>query len=124
MDRLAQGPERRKAKRASLIVDLFYKVERPPELTMKIGGRLETAYLMDVSEGGIGFISAAKLPQNAELDILFNLISEEARNPKIRALGIVQYCSPRPDFQTYRIGIKFIRIGRGERRLIARYKVI
>jgi c-di-GMP-binding flagellar brake protein YcgR len=121
MNQPSGGAERRKFSRVPLIVDCYYKVERPPEIKMKVGDRTETAYLMDMSEGGIGFISGIELPEGTELDITFNLVIKDAANPKIQAVGIVRYCTPQPDSRTYRIGLEFTKMEAGEKELIAQY---
>lgn len=121
MNQLSGGAERRKFARVPLIVDFYYKVERPPEIRMKIGDRTESAFLMDMSEGGIGFVSGIELPEGTELDITFNLVIKEAANPKIQAVGTVRHCTLQPDSRTYRIGLEFTKIEEGEKELIAQY---
>jgi hypothetical protein len=57
-----RGAERRRSQRVPLVVDLFYRIERPPELKIKFGDRIETAYVVDISTDGIGFICGTELP--------------------------------------------------------------
>ena len=93
---------RRRSGRVPLIVDLFYRIERPPELKIKFGDHVETAYLVDISTTGIGFICGTDLPGNSELDITFNLSAPSGEVVKVRVFGVVRYCSFQEDRQISR----------------------
>ena len=110
--------DRRRSERVPLVVDLFYRVERPPEIKIKFGDRVETAYLVDISASGIGFNCGTELPGNSELDITFNLSAPSGDVAKIRAVGVVRYCSFQDDKQIYRIGLVFTLIDEREEKLI------
>jgi c-di-GMP-binding flagellar brake protein YcgR len=113
--------DRRRSERVPLVVDLFYRVERPPELKIKFGDRVETAYLIDISASGIGFVCGTELPGNSELDITFNLSAPSGEVVKIVAVGVVRYCSFQNDRQVFRIGLVFTIIDEREEELIAEF---
>jgi c-di-GMP-binding flagellar brake protein YcgR len=112
---------RRRSDRVPLVVDLFYRVERPPEIKIKFGDRIETAYLVDVSSVGIGFICGTELLGNCELDITFNLSSPDGKTAKIKAVGVVRHCSFQNDRQVYRVGLAFTLIDERDEKLIAEF---
>lgn len=121
MDDSFWGVDRRKSERALLKTDLFYSVEHPPEVKMKLGSSSETVCLVDLGEGGIGFISEVMLPQNTELDIAFDLPTKAEGDVKIHAKGIVRYCSSQGDSATYRVGLEFTEIDQKTKQFLAEY---
>jgi c-di-GMP-binding flagellar brake protein YcgR len=50
--------EKRKFKRISLNVRLFYKVQRPPEVSLKVGDKEITTQTLDLSQGGMGLVTS------------------------------------------------------------------
>ena len=115
------GVERRRAARALLKTDLFYSVEPPPEVKMQFQDRSETACLVDLGEGGIGFVSEAELPQNTKLDITFKLNSKEQGDVEIHVSGVVKYCFPQGDYSTFRVGLEFTDMDQDTKGLILEY---
>ena len=116
--------ERRRHKRVRVDVDLFYKVDRPPEIRMKIGDQSKRTGMVNVSEGGIGYVSDSDIPVLTELDITFHLIFKDGHSQEIRAQGQVRYCYPLPEFErypVYRIGAEFSSIDEKNRSRIIDY---
>ena len=124
MARSSEPLERRKHKRVQVDVDLYYKVDRPPEIRMKIGEQAKRTGMVNVSEGGIGYVSDSDIPVLTEIDITFHLIFKDGHSREIRAEGQVRYCYPLPEFErypVYRIGAEFIGIDEKNRGLIIDY---
>ncbi len=116
-----RGSERRKAERAPMVVDLFYKIEEPPQVKIRFGDRLETAYIDDVSIKGVGFACGVAIPEGTELEITFNITDKRIGVVKVHASGVVRHCSFLTERQVYRIGLAFTIIEPAEEILIARY---
>lgn len=115
------GVERRRSARALLKTDLFYSVEHPPELKMNLRDRIETATLVDLGEGGLGFVSDTELPQDTRLEITFKIRSDERGDVEIRATGVVKYCFPQYDYSSFRVGLEFTGIDQDTKGLIQEY---
>ena len=113
MDRQTRTPEKRKFKRVSVSVKLFYKVQRPPEMLLRVGDREVCTQAVDVSQGGMGFVTGFELPALTEVVVNFNLIFKTASLLNVKAFGKVRHCEPlsqSPDNPSYRIGVEFTKI--------------
>ena len=102
--------EKRKFKRVSLNVRLFYKVQRPPEVSLRVGDKEITTQTLDLSQGGMGFITGYELPPATELTVNFSLIFKKHSLLNVKAFGRVMNCrsiSQSKENPSYRVGVEF-----------------
>jgi hypothetical protein len=107
--------------RVPLDVDLYMKVNKPPEVRVKIKETTQIGHAVDVSEVGISFLLDTEIPKSTEVEISFNLISELGERHRIQVDGEVKYCFPRRPNESYRIGVAFIKIEENSKLLIMKY---
>lgn len=113
MNNPGRGMEKRKFKRVAVNVKLFYKVQRPPEVSIRLGDKEICTQTLDVSQGGLGFLTDFELPPATELVINFNLIFRNSSMLTVKAFGKVQHCkamTQSKDNPSYRIGVQFTKI--------------
>lgn len=118
------GQDRRQFRRVPIDVSLFYRINRPPELQVAAPGDSCRTGAVDISEGGLGFISDQEILPPSELGITFHLVFRERENPTITALAQVRYCrslQPVRNPPAWRIGASFTKIDDADRHLIAEY---
>lgn len=121
MDTENQGPEKRLSPRVPLDVDLYMKVNKPPEVRIKVKDMTKVGHSVDVSENGISFLLDTELPKMTEVEIHFHMISDAGEQRRIEILGEVRYCFPRRPITSYRIGVVFTRIDKDDRIAIIEY---
>lgn len=76
------------------------------------------AATVDISKGGLGFVSHRKIPLNTK--IAFELVLSQQEDP-VLALGKVRWVRPIPDSKNYRVGIAFEDILDGSKSRLAEY---
>jgi len=111
--------ERRRFKRASLSVELFYKVIHVPEGSAPIAEKENTTYLINIGEGGLAFVSGSQLSAGVDLEVIFNFVLAGRRDLKITAVGQVCYCILMGDYRRYQVGIEFTKIDEVDRKFIS-----
>ncbi len=113
--------EKRKFPRVALDVTLFFRVDKPPEVRLKIGTQTRTGHAVDISEVGVSFLVDAEIPKGTEIEISFSLMIQKGKSERVAARGLVVYSFPRLPKKTYRIGVLFTDIEDAERQLITEY---
>ncbi len=73
---------------------------------------------VDISKGGLGFVSHRKIPLNTK--IAFELILSLKEEP-VLAIGKVKWVRPIPDSKNYRVGISFENILDGSKSRLTQY---
>jgi c-di-GMP-binding flagellar brake protein YcgR len=116
-----QDQNKRAFPRVPLSVDLYLRVNKPPEVRVKIKDQTKIGHSVDISETGISFLLDTEIPKSSEVEISFNLISAKGERFVIAAAGEVRYCFPRSPGKSYRIGVVFINLKDNEKLLIADY---
>ncbi|MGE5279706.1 MAG: PilZ domain-containing protein [Deltaproteobacteria bacterium] len=116
-----QGSDKRRFPRVALDVVLFFKVDRPPEVRLKIGDVTRTGFAVDISEVGISFLVDAEIPKGSEMEINFSLMIQKGKSERIAVKGVVVYCFPRSPKKTYRIGVLFTEVNDHDKALIGEY---
>ena len=117
------SPERRKFKRVKANFIVTYKVNRPLQVRMMIGHNEVKSLMLNLSEGGMAFLTNYNLPAATLLSMRFVLINESAvsaeeRIKQIKVDGEVRYSTP-AEGGKYRLGICFTQISDGDQRTIA-----
>jgi c-di-GMP-binding flagellar brake protein YcgR len=115
------GQEKRVSPRVPLDVDLYMKVNKPPEVRVKVKDTTKVGHSVDVSENGISFLLDTELPKMTEVEIHFHMISDTGEQRRVEIEGEVRYCFPRRPITSYRIGVIFTRIDKDDRTLIIEY---
>ena len=105
----------------ALDVVLFFRVDKPPEVRLKIGRETRTGHAVDISEVGVSFLVDAEIPKGTEIEISFSLMIQKGKSERIAARGVVVYSFPRLPKKTYRIGVLFTDIDDNDRKLIIEY---
>ncbi|HAJ56186.1 MAG TPA: hypothetical protein DCL35_00260 [Candidatus Omnitrophica bacterium] len=117
--------ERRKFIRLSVNFIVTFKVDKPPEIRMSVGGMDVDALMMDLSEGGMAITTDYEIPDNTLLNIYFTLINpyrnEDDRVTKMELLGEVRSCSLLDNHKQRRLGICFTQMKESDKRAIASF---
>jgi len=121
MDHKNSFQNKRAFPRVPLDVDLYMKVNKPPEVRVKIKDTTKIGHAVDVSEAGISFLLDTEIPKSTEVEVTFNLIAGSRERYRIQADGEVKYCFPRRPNESYRIGVAFIKIEENGKLLIMKY---
>ena len=120
-DQQGSSVDKRRFPRVALDVVLFFRVDKPPEVRLKIGRETRTGHAVDISEVGVSFLVDAEIPKGTEIEISFNLMIQKGKSERIAARGMVVYSFPRLPKKTYRIGVLFTDIDDNDRKLIIEY---
>lgn len=104
------SPERRKHARVPVHFSVFYRIDRPIEVRMRIREEEVSAIMLDLSEGGLSVSTSYNIPEGTLLFINFTLINEYAvGNERTKSMLIdaeVRNCILIAE-KEYRLGIQF-----------------
>ena len=118
------GEDKRRSERLEVNFTVTYKVDKPPEIFMMVGGQEVYAVMLDLSEGGMAIVTEYNVPAKSILVIHFTLINtaapEEERTRHMDIVGEVRYNMPY-EREEYRLGIKFTQIARDDKAAIAEF---
>lgn len=117
------GREKRKSMRLKANFTLIYQVNKPPTVVMNIGyGREIEALMLDLSEGGMAFLTNYDIPVSTVLIIKFTLINRalqgDDRIIKLNMAGIVCY-NCLSENEEHRLGIRFTEINEKDKKALA-----
>ena len=84
----------------------------------KEGGVFDNLRTLDISKGGIGFVSQKDIPLNEKIAIELDI--EKDQNP-IFAVGKVQWVVRMPDSESFRIGMTFDDVFQGSKTRLNKY---
>ena len=84
----------------------------------KAGSAFASSQTIDISKGGIGFISRQEVPLNKKIAIEIALAPE---GETVLVIGIVKWVRPLEDNSSYRIGMIFSNIIDGSRSRLDKY---
>jgi len=114
MYRKYSGYDRRRFQRLDLNILLLYRVNEPVFVRMQVGDKEIEATMLNLSEGGMGFLTKHNIPVMTELFIKFTL-SKMDKNGGItfhgpmRIVGEVRSSTP-VENDEYRLGVSFTKI--------------
>ena len=108
------GYDRRKYQRLDLNIVLLYRVNEPIVVRMQVGDKEVEATMLNLSEGGMGFLTNYNIPVGTELLIKFTL-SRMDKECKITFHGPMKIVGEvRSNFalerSEYRLGVCFTKI--------------
>ena len=84
----------------------------------KQGGAFDNTQTVDLSAGGMGFLSQNRVPLNKEIAVELDL--EENEKP-VFVIGKVQWVKPITNSSQYRIGIRFKDVLSGSKSYLKKY---
>jgi c-di-GMP-binding flagellar brake protein YcgR len=118
------GPERRKSKRVEVNFTVTYKIHRPPNIVMMVGGKEVYAVMLDLSKEGMALITEYEIPIKTVLYIKFTLINlsatDESRTRNMEVMGIVKHIRPY-EKKDFRMGISFTEISREDQLILDKF---
>ena len=114
MYRKYSGYDRRRFQRLDLNVILLYRVNEPIFVRMQVGDKDIEATMVNLSEGGMGFLTNYNLPVMTELFIRFTLskMNKEGQitfHGPMRIIGEVR-SNIQQEQNEYRLGVSFTKI--------------
>ncbi len=124
MEKNVQTRENRKFKRMRLNLAVVYRIDRPATARLTLGNKEIHATMVDLSEGGISFLTATNIPVNTILLLKFTLFKLERDDVSfygpMEILGEVKYNMPLGSNE-YRIGIFFQRVEEQDKKEIINF---
>lgn len=84
----------------------------------KKGGAFEEAAALDLSQGGLGFISSKEIPLHKEVTIALDLGME--KDP-VFVVGKVKWVKPVLDSENFRVGMSFKNFLKGSKQELGRW---
>ena len=115
------GTERRKSTRLEVSFTVTYKIHRPPDIVMMVGGQEVYAVMFDLSKEGMAIVTEYEIPIKTVLFIKFTLINlkadDEERTRNMEIMGIVKHMRPY-EKKDFRMGISFTEIGQEDKKFL------
>jgi c-di-GMP-binding flagellar brake protein YcgR len=113
MHYMSAGNDRRRFQRLKLNLDLVYKVETPIILRIRLGDKEIEATTLDISEGGMAFLTDYDIPVLSGLALKFTLF-KLARSGEINFYRPMQIegevrSNNLSENKEYRLGICFVK---------------
>ena len=120
------GIEKRKFKRVAVNFIVFYKVNSPLRVRIKIGNREIEALAVDISEGGMAVYTDREIPPVAVVNVKFIMIDDYAISPQdhtrsILVRGEVRYNIFIEEQKTFRFGMQFVDLPVDDRLFISNF---
>lgn len=117
------GEERRRFKRTPVSFTVFYKVNSPVEIRIKVQDKEFIALAADISEGGIAILTDSEVPPVSVITVKFVMLDDKAhstdkRSNSITVQGEVRYNLATREGREYRMGISFLNLSAESRRFI------
>ncbi|MFH0738833.1 MAG: PilZ domain-containing protein [Candidatus Omnitrophota bacterium] len=114
MYRKYSGQDRRRYQRLELNITLLYRVNEPIVVRMQVGDKEIEATMINLSEGGMGFLTDYNIPLGTELFIKFTL-SKMDKEGHITFHGPMQIIAEvrsniAQEKNEYRLGVCFTKI--------------
>jgi len=113
MGSVYDGPERRRVIRVKVDFFVMYKVDKPIEVGMWVGGREVAARMSDLSVNGMAILTNYKIPEPTILLMTFIFVNLSARDERrvrlMEITGRVMY-NNELEKDEYRLGIHFTRL--------------
>jgi c-di-GMP-binding flagellar brake protein YcgR len=118
--------DRRNHKRAQVSFNVFYRIDSPLEIRIRIGDKEFAAVAIDIGEGGMALLTNHDIPAPGRVSMNFTMYNDKAATPDERrksaaVVGEIRYCSAQPKEKAYRIGIRYLDLSREDRSFIAKF---
>jgi c-di-GMP-binding flagellar brake protein YcgR len=120
------GAERRKFKRTPVDFTVFYNVNSPIEVRIKVGDREIVALAADISEGGMAITTDCEILALAVITVKFVMLNDkaplaESRRRSISVRAEVRYNMMIEGKREYRMGVRFVDLSDDDRRFIHKF---
>ncbi|MCK4917598.1 MAG: PilZ domain-containing protein [Candidatus Omnitrophica bacterium] len=116
--------DRRRSKRVKAEFIVTYKVDRPIELFMRVGGKELNALMLNLSDTGMAVLTKYKIPAFTFVLIKFTLIdlnaNGEDRSKSMDVLGEVRH-NVLLERDEYQLGISFFQISKKDKNALAAF---
>jgi len=84
----------------------------------KKGTVFENSQTLDISKGGLGFVSESKIPLNKKIAVEVDLTPE---GDPVLVIGAVKWVIPLPNSDSFRVGLSFGNVLSGSRTRLENY---
>ena len=126
MDIQVPGAERRKFERSSVNFSVYYRVNLPIVIRMRIGGKEFGALATDISEGGMALLMLQEAPGVEAVTVKFALVNEtavsfETQLRSIEVMAKVCYKLFVHEKNAYRLGLEFLNLSDTDRQFIKQF---
>lgn len=118
------GIERRKFRRIPVSFVVFYKVNYPLVVRVKLGDKEVNALSADISEGGMAVITGSEIPPATNIAVKFIMSNDKSDNidEQRRSIAVRGELSYNVEGEKgYRVGVKFIDLAADDRRFISNF---
>ena len=117
------GAERRRFARLPVSFTVFYRVDAPAIIRIKIGDKEIIAIASDISEGGMAIVTDCEIPAVSVISIKFVMLNDKAfdsskQRHSITVQAEVRYNSAERQGREYRMGVNFLDLSEEDRRFI------
>ena len=124
MDEKYPGSERRNSSRERVIFTVIYRVKKPIEVIMVVGGKKVSATMIDLSSAGMAVSTSYDSPVATELALKFTLINPYAKAEEqvkvMEMVAVVRNNIP-GEGNNYRIGVAFTEIKEEDKDAISKF---
>ncbi len=110
--------DRRKHPRIACDFDIRYRLNDQPDVRVRLDEHEKPASMVNISQGGLAFVTDSPLCEGEELTIKFNF-EAAGQSRSISVVGRVCYCIGLADQQSCRVGIEFIGLKDADQEAIA-----
>ncbi|KPK99190.1 MAG: hypothetical protein AMJ95_00070 [Omnitrophica WOR_2 bacterium SM23_72] len=126
MEKGYAGGERRRFTRMPVSFTVFYRVNAPAVIRIKVGDKEIIALASDISEGGMALVTDCEIPIVSVITIKFVMLNNRAfdsskKSQSVTVMGEVRYNSVERRGKEYRIGVRFLDLSEEDRRFICNF---
>lgn len=126
MEKAYGGAERRRFTRLPVSFTVFYRVNAPAVIRIRIRDREVIALASDISEGGMAIVTDCEIPVVSLITVKFVMLNDRAFDPgkqsqSITVEGEVRYNSVERQGREYRMGLNFLDLSEEDRRFICNF---
>lgn len=126
MDERYLGTERRRFRRIQVKFTVFYRVNFPLLVRMRVGDRDVNALALDISEGGMAILTDYDISSSSDITVKFTMLNDNAISAANRARSIVVqaevcYNLLMKKEKAHRLGIRFVGLSEDDRNFIVNF---
>jgi c-di-GMP-binding flagellar brake protein YcgR len=123
MNEKYSGTERRRFRRTQVKFTVFYRVNSPLLVRMRVGDRDVNALALDISEGGMAILTNYDIPSSSDITVRFTMLNDNAISIANRARSIVVQAEVCYNVlikkeKAHRLGIRFVDLSEDDRNFI------
>ncbi len=120
------GAERRRFTRLPVSFTIFYRVNAPAVIRIRIGDREVIALASDISEGGMAIVTDCEIPTVSIITVKFIMLNKKVfdssrQSQSIIVRGEVRYNTVEREGKQYRMGVNFLDLSEEDRRFICNF---